>query len=604
MDDAVENDHYGRTIGVSGNHAIVGVSQKDDFGLGALTGAVYFYELIDDEWVQKQKVNASDPSAHSFFGNAVAIDGDYAVVGAAQEDELAFNAGAAYVFEYIDGVWTEIQKLYASDPAMHMIFGSAVALDNERIVIAADGHDQAGFDAGAAYIFDLKEGVWTETAKLMASDGFAGDRFGEEVDLYKDRVIIGARYNDDVEVNSGSVYIYEYNGVVWQESKIIAPDPALNSVFGASVAIGANTAMISAELDDEAGEDSGALYIYEYKYGVWDFVEKLTADDTDSGDQFGNAIELFEGTLLVGAFMHDNPNENNGAIYRFEKIGDQWVEQERLISLDIAANDNFGQSLACTYNYIFVGAPQDDNDGLENPGSVYIFSDIIPCKASESAFSVSECTSYTVPSGDETYTDLGTYEVLDTIMNFCGEDSLMTIEVTIHGLPTIAVADDLSIYSGDTVKISAVIETSGVFSWSPDENMTCASCPETKVWPNETKTYFVSFVDDYGCASSGQVLVNVLEPLIEDKIGISPNGDGLNDLLVFPGLLAYDKSSIQIFNRWGVQVFSAENGYKNDWGGVNQQSGELLPAGSTCFFVLDLGEEGLEPVRGYVYISH
>jgi len=181
-------------------------------------------------------------------------------------------------------------------------------------------------------------------------------------------------------------------------------------------------------------------------------------------------------------------------------------------------------------------------------------------------------------------------------------DASMVIEV--FALPEVTASADTSIYPGESTFIEASSISNGTYLWSPGQDLACPTCNETETSPLSTRTYTITFTDENGCQATDQVVITLLDLIVETEIGISPNDDGDNDVLVFPGILAYPNSSIQIFNRWGVEVYTAENGYQNDWGGSDQNTGDLLPNNSTCFFVLDLGEEGVEPVKGYVYISY
>ena len=197
--------------------------------------------------------------------------------------------------------------------------------------------------------------------------------------------------------------------------------------------------------------------------------------------------------------------------------------------------------------------------------------------------------------GTETYTVIGTDE------NGCQNSA--SIDVTVLELPEVIASADTSIYPGESTLIQASSVSNGTYLWSPEQDLACPTCNETDASPVSTRTYTITFTDENGCQATDQVVITLLDLIVATEIGISPNGDGDNDALVFPGILAYPNSSIQIFNRWGVAVFTAENGYQNDWGGTNQNTGDLLPNNSTCFFILDLGEEGTEPIKGYVYIS-
>ena len=200
------------------------------------------------------------------------------------------------------------------------------------------------------------------------------------------------------------------------------------------------------------------------------------------------------------------------------------------------------------------------------------------------------------------YIGTESFHVTGTDENGCiGESS---INLTVFALPVIAVSPNQSIYAGETAQIELFSDQIGDVLWSPDYELDCADCRITDVMPSVSTTYQVLFIDENQCQTTDSVRVEVLPVFTADKIGISPNDDGFNDKLEFPGIGVYPNATLVIFNRWGENVYSADNGYQNDWGGTNQNTGDLLPSGSTCYFVLDLGEADLEPVKGYIYISY
>jgi len=970
--DAAAGDDFGYAVAIDGDRAIVGANSNDD--VGSNSGAAYIFEKIDDAWVEVQKITASDATSGDLFGISVGISGNYAIVGAHLNDEMGSNAGAAYIFEYDGASWTEDTKLIASDAAAGDFFGFSVSISGDNALVGARFEN----NQGAAYVFNLSGGTWSETTKLTASDANTDDWFGQSVCITGTHAIIGANQNDDAGINSGSAYIFSLSGGVWSEvQKLTASDEMSDDYFGWSVSISGERAVVGTILNDDAGSASGSVYVFELSGGVWSETQKLTASDAATFDYFGQSVSVSGDHILIGANRNDDDGADSGLAYMFKLDGGTWVESQLLSASDAAGGDFFGHSVAISGNQAIIGANRNDDDG-SNSGSAYIFIDPTPCLASSSSFAIEACATYTVPSGDETYTTIGTYDVMDTIPNFCGADSVMTITVTIFGLPTVEanVVDDLteicledeitlfgsgatsyswdvlgvtdgdlyeptttgtttytvtgtddngcsntasidilvnelptvtasvndaeicigdevtftgggtadtydwdegvtdgdlyeppatgtttytvtgtitatgcintatvdvlvhelpavtagvdateiclgdqvtftgggadtytwdegvidgelfepttagtttytitgtdgngcvntasvdvmvfalpevianadpenvclgdevtlsgsgaetyvwdlgiedgvaftpteagtvthtvigtdangcvndanidvttqelpdlqieqsaseiclgegvyfyasgadlynwetpwggsnddkfmtqpsesgnymltvfgsseygclaaesvfievfalpevtasadtSIYPGESTFIEASSISNGTYLWSPGQDLACPTCNETETSPLSTRTYTITFTDENGCQATDQVVITLLDLIVETEIGISPNDDGDNDVLVFPGILAYPNSSIQIFNRWGVEVFTAENGYQNDWRGTDQNTGDLLPNNSTCFFVLDLGEEGVEPVKGYVYISY
>ena len=149
-------------------------------------------------WTEQAKLTASDGAAKNWFGYAVALDDDTALIGSP-------NRGSAYIFTRSGGEWTEQAKLTASDGAAKNWFGNAVALDGDTALIGSRNR-------GSAYVFTRSGGEWTEQAKLTASDSQVWNYFGLSVALHGDTALIGARGDDGNGIPRGSVYIFSLNG--------------------------------------------------------------------------------------------------------------------------------------------------------------------------------------------------------------------------------------------------------------------------------------------------------------------------------------------------------------------------------------------------------
>src|SRR6266498_2801917 len=217
---------------------------------------------IDPTFTQHQKLEASDPAAFALFGISVAISGETVVVGAPGDD----SRGSAYVFARNGGVWSQQQKLLASDAAAGDAFGESVAISGGTVVVGAMGDDgAAGRDQGSAYVFARSGGVWTQQQKLEASDAAANDLFGLSVAISGETVVVGAPFDAGAAGNSqGSAYVFARSGGVWsQQQKLEASDAALGDQFGFSVAVSGGTVVVGAHDDSgAAGRLQGSAYVF------------------------------------------------------------------------------------------------------------------------------------------------------------------------------------------------------------------------------------------------------------------------------------------------------------------------------------------------------
>ncbi len=276
-------------------------------------------EAIAATFSEEQKLTASDADAFDQFGNAVALSGDRAIVGALGNDDAGLNSGAAYVFAFDGSTWTEEQKLTASDADAEDLFGNAVALSGDRALIGAGLNDDAGSGSGAAYVFAFDGSTWTEEQKLTASDANAEDLFGASVAISGDHALVGATSDDDGGFNSGAAYVFAFDGSIWaEEQKLTASDADAGDQFGQSVSLSGDRALVGAIGDGDAGSFSGAAYVFAFDGSTWAEEQKLTASDADEFAQFGFSVSLSGDRALVGAIGDDDAASGSGAAYVFE----------------------------------------------------------------------------------------------------------------------------------------------------------------------------------------------------------------------------------------------------------------------------------------------
>ena len=306
---------------------------------------------------------ASDPAPYDLLGVSVAASGNTAVVGAFGDDDHGNASGSAYVFDIPTG--NELFKLTASDAAADDLFGISVAVSGSTAVIGAYQDDDHGNASGSAYVFDIATG--SELLKLTASDASANDLFGYSVAISGNAAVIGAYQNDDHGSASGSAYVFDVT-TGNELFKLTASDASAGDRFGASVALSGNAAVIGAYQDDDMGGASGSAYVFDISTGSELF--KLTASDGRAGDQFGYSVALSGGRAIVGANEDDHSGTNSGSAYLFDvSTGDELF---KLTASDGTSGDRLGASVAGSGNRAVVGADRDDDRGT-NSGAAYVF---------------------------------------------------------------------------------------------------------------------------------------------------------------------------------------------------------------------------------------
>ncbi|MGO8746980.1 MAG: beta strand repeat-containing protein [Thermoguttaceae bacterium] len=291
-------------------------------------------------YVQQAKLTASGGAADNDFGNAVAVSGNTMVVGA-YEAAVGGNAhqGAAYVFTESGSVWTETAKLTASDGAASNFFGDSVAISGDTVVVGApDATVGSNSDQGAAYVFTESGSVWIQDAKLTASDGAASALFGYSVAISGDgTVVVGARLATvGVTAKQGTAYVFTDPSGGWASVSQPTTQPMTQTA-------------------------------------------ELTASDGAADDQFGNsvAIDSETDTVVVGAFGATvDGNSGQGAAYVFAEPVSGWANMNQTAELTSsygAASGTFGKSVAISGDTVVVGAYWATVGGNSEQGAAFVF---------------------------------------------------------------------------------------------------------------------------------------------------------------------------------------------------------------------------------------
>lgn len=367
--DADAGDRYGASIAIDGDFAVVGAPFETGGGFSG--GAIYVYEFSGGTWTEIDKLVGSDVGSGDQFGSSVAIDGNRIVAGAPFDNSLGLATGTAYVFEY-DGTWDQVDKLTASDWAVNDEFGHAVDIDGDRIIIGVPEAESDHDNEGQAYIYDYFGADWNETAILSASDHFTDDNFGVSVAVSGDRVLVGAYLTDDDGMDSGSAYVFELDGTWSETAKLTASDAAVQDYYGFDVDLENDRALIGAHLDDEGGVNGGSAYVYDYSGAVWSETDKLSPSDPASSNFFARYVALSGDKAILSCTNDDHDVANAGSAYVFEIDGGFWVEYEKLTASDAGPFDQYSSDVAISNKYAGVGAHQNDDDG-SNSGSAYIY---------------------------------------------------------------------------------------------------------------------------------------------------------------------------------------------------------------------------------------
>lgn len=377
---AAVGDTFGSSIIIDGDVALIGTPWANCAD-GDECGAGYIFRLDGETWVEEAILAASDAESFDHFSSYVSLSGTTALIGAQLDDCAAGgDCGSAYLFHFNGTSWDEGAKLTSDDLAGGDRFGS-VAIDGNIALIGAPRDDcVGGQDCGAAYFFRFDGSSWLQEAKLTASDQEANAKFGYKTSISGNRALVTAvEASCPTDSRCGAAYVFEYNGTSWNEiTKLTASDGTVADWFGVSASLDGDVALVGAYLDDcTIGQECGAAYIYRLVNDEWSQEDKLVSSDIEANDLFGNSVVLLDNTALIGSRGDDCTAGNDcGSAYVFSFDGLTWEEQTKIVASDAAAMDQFGYFVALSKNTAFVGSRLDDCVAGSNCGAVYVFHDI------------------------------------------------------------------------------------------------------------------------------------------------------------------------------------------------------------------------------------
>lgn len=287
---------------------------------------------------------------------AVGLGGKTAIVGAPPGPGTAESVGRAVVLARSRGGWTRRTTLSPDDDSGQ--FGSAVALDGDTAVVGAElGSDPAGGLAGSAAVFTRNGGAWQRQTTLRAPDPSGVDLFGTAVDVAGDTVLVGASGATAGDGrDSGAAFVYARSGDSWRRTANLVPSGEGTTDFGRAVALDGDTAAVGARRAGLEPGDSGVVFVFGRRGGGWHEQAELVAGGDDRNDGFGTALAAAGGRVLVGA-----PAETNdvgtaaGGAYVFARRNGRWRREATLRDDSGSGNHRFGAAVALDGEVALVG---------------------------------------------------------------------------------------------------------------------------------------------------------------------------------------------------------------------------------------------------------
>ena len=262
--------------------------------------------------------------------------------------------------------------LAPADGQDSMNHGLEIALSGTTIVAGARLDNELGEGAGAAYVYELIDTEWIQTAKLLISNGTTGDRAGHSVAISGDTIIVGVPQNGDYDnLRNGKACIFVRSATGWvEQATIVASDGKRIDAFGFSVGIDGNTTVVGAPVDgDGDGGSIGSVYVFNRLGTAWTEHQKLISMNAESGDLQGYSVAISGKTIISGTRGATHTHYGDGEAIVFELNSSVWSEKSELFAPNGAQNDWFGYNVDVSNNQAIVGSIQNGT----GPGAAYIY---------------------------------------------------------------------------------------------------------------------------------------------------------------------------------------------------------------------------------------
>lgn len=319
------------SVAISGDYAIIG-APIDDVGDNERQGSAYIFFRNGGAWTQQAKLVATDETMGDWYGVSVAIDGNYAVVGAPESTVGATQyKGAAYVYVRSGTNWIRQAKLHDLESVGGTGYGLSVSISGDFILVGAPYSKVKEVTQGATFVYVRNGGSWTPHAKLTAEDGGNGDNLALSVCISGVYAIVGAP-NAQIGTNAkqGAAYVFARSGSNWYlHKKLTMQDGRANDFLGSSVSLSADYAMVAAVgRDEDSMGDSGEVYMFRRSGNTWSSGFKLSDPAPQRGRRFGICTSIAGDYAMVGSY----PNNRFTEWFLYKLNGTAWelVRQEKV----------------------------------------------------------------------------------------------------------------------------------------------------------------------------------------------------------------------------------------------------------------------------------
>ena len=391
------SNHYQNHFGwsISGDNNYLAVSDPRDSIKFYGNGCVHIYKKFGYEWEYIQTLQNNIINPYDYFGHRTFMKGDYLAVSSIGDGTMGFMSGAVHIFHLENGIWKFIQTLRQDSVQEKTQFGESIFISGQNLFVGAPGYNIYG----AVFIYSLQADTFNliQKVKCLYNVKF---QFAKSITVSDNFMFVGAPAINMDSIKS-AVFIFKRNNTLWEiydkQNYLITNDDEYGNLFGVSISAEKDKLLIGAPHANVINENNeecyfaGKAYYYKNISGIYSLQKEFNNPEIASHDLFGSHVLIQDSVLFISAPRDDVDNLDEGTIYvtRFEN--NQWV-QKSLDSPEDREIQYFSNSF-CSFNWqLFIGT--GGNKQVKNKGTIYAYdvkniiniNDSIPTKEVISVF--------------------------------------------------------------------------------------------------------------------------------------------------------------------------------------------------------------------------
>lgn len=553
--DSSNDAWFGTDIAMTDEWMVLGSYGPDSaFGMPAPNiGAAYIYKKSTTNcWIFHQKLVSPTALAfpNTYFGYSIDMDDSTMVFGAQGE-----NRAHTFTYNSNSDQWEFEQTIMGAMHGNAQFFGQGVTIYGDKLIVTDNRDDSrnpgnSSWDNGAAYAFERIGGVWTFQELLVPSELGDDDNLGMfmALDMVGDYLAVGSWGIDSAGSNAGGVFVWKHNGSNWiQDTILFASDPGVNDYFGGGLDMDGNRMVIQAP---GHGTNRGAAYVYENIADTWTFQQQLIAPDAADNSEFSWETKIKGDTIIAGARYDDENGNNSGAVYVFDYDGTNWSFQQKFLASDGSGGDELGYGIGYNGEFIAAGTPRNDSPA-NNAGQVYIYTtpliDIsnptnvclnddtvnlnvaIPLGGSYSGNGVLGNSSFLAQNAN-----VGIHDIYYTYTDPEGCVNVDSTDIEVYNIPTFTLGNDTSFCDGNSMVLARPNIPFDSSLWSNTDT-------SQSITISNSGEYWLQLTDSNNC-SFRDTLELTINDLPSFTLGNDTNICNGSDLILVRPNMAYDSS--------------------------------------------------------------